>query len=77
MLSSLRAAGIQSLVLYRSGTMNTLLRNEMFRPVDSRLLVSEVEEWGTLIEEIARHLKGLMAVFQNARAGLRSTLFLN
>ena len=57
MLSNIRAAGIQSLVLYRNGTMNTLLRSEIFRPTDSRLLVSEVEEWGTLIEEIAAHLK--------------------
>ena len=57
MLSDVRAAGIQSLVLHRNGTMNTLLRNEMFRPADSRLLVSEVEEWGTLIEKFARHLK--------------------
>ena len=57
MLSHLRAAGIQSLVLYRNGTMNTLLRNEIFRPADSRLRVSEVEEWGTLVEEIATHLQ--------------------
>ena len=55
-------AGIQSLVLSQNGTMNTLLRNEMSRPADSRLLVSEVEEWGTLIEEIARHLKASCTV---------------
>lgn len=47
-LSNIRAAGIQTLVLYRNGTMNTLLRNEMFRPADSRLRVSEVEEWSTM-----------------------------
>ena len=62
MLSNLRASGIQSLVLYRNGTMNTLLRNEVFRPADSRLRVSEVEEWGTLIEEIATHLQASCTV---------------
>ena len=62
MLSNIRAAGIQSLVLYRNGTMNTLLRNEMLKPADSRLMVSEVEEWGTLIEEIAGHLKASCTV---------------
>ena len=62
MLNHLRAAGIQSLVLYRNKAMNTLLRNEMFRSADSRLQVSDVEEWGTLVEEIAKHLQASCTV---------------
>ena len=34
----------------------------MFMPADSRLLDSEVDEWGMLIEDIARHLKASCTV---------------
>ena len=42
--------------------MTTLPSNEMLKPADSRLVVSEVEEWGTHIEEIARLLKASCTV---------------
>ena len=57
MLSNIRSLGIQSLILYRNAAMNTLLKDETSRPINARLMISEVEEWGTLIEDIAQHLK--------------------
>ena len=62
MLSNIRSLGIQSLILYRNAAMNTLLKDETSRPTNTRLMVSEVEEWGTLIEDIAQHLKASCVV---------------
>ena len=62
MLSNIRSLGTQSLILYRNAAMNTLLKDETSRPTNTRLMVSEVEEWGTLIEDIAQHLKASCVV---------------
>ncbi len=41
---------------------NTLLKDKTSRSTNTRLTVSEVEEWGTLIEDIAQHLKASRVV---------------
>ena len=62
MLSNIRSLGIQSLILYRNAAVNTLLKDETSRPSNTKLMVSEVEEWGTLIEDIAQDLKASWVV---------------